>query len=250
MRITRLYTPQALAVDSEIELGPDGCRRLSQVLRLQAGAELLLFNGDGRDYPARLLRSDRRACRVLVTGQGEPEGPPRLVIELALGISRPERMDLALQKAVELGVSGIQPLLLAFCNQRQQGDWREKKARHWRQIILSACEQSGRRWLPQLAQVTDLEGWLGQPPADGPELGLDLVLDPGGGQTLADLSAPAAGRPIRLLVGPEGGLAADEIQACAKRGFSPIRLGPRVLRTETAPLAAIAALQALWGDFC
>jgi 16S rRNA (uracil1498-N3)-methyltransferase len=245
MRLTRIYSRQDLLPGSEIDLEPEACRRLSQVLRLKPGAPLLLFNGDGFDYAARLLHADRRGCRLLLESRGEEEPGALLQIELALGISRPEHMDLALQKAVELGASQLQPLLLSHCNQRQSGDWQVKKARHWQQILISACEQSGRRRLPDLGPVLGLEDWLAQLC----DRGRGLVLDPNARQRLADLPPPASGQPIRLLVGPEGGLADAELGLLRERGFSAIRLGPRILRTETAPLAALAALQTLWGDF-
>ncbi len=245
MRINRLFTPQALREGECIELEPDSCRRLSQVLRLRAGAALALFNGDGHEYPSELLESGKRGCRLRVCRQEATESAGELDIELAIGISRGDHMDRAVQKAVELGVNQIQPLLTDHGNQRLSGDWQEKRQRHWQNIIISACEQSGRCRLPQLQPVAEMAQWL----SDHDAPAYSLMLQPRGACGLGALTAPACGQSISLLVGPEGGLSPAEIEQATKLGFQSIRLGPRVLRTETAPLAAIAALQALWGDF-
>ncbi len=217
-------------------------RHLQQVLRLQPGDLVVLFNGrDGRDYQARLTRIDRRGAEVEILEAGAEELPPALELHLALGISRGERMDWALQKAVELGVAGIQPLFTLRTQVRLQGERLEKRLAHWRGVILSACEQSGRRLLPDLEPPRKLDSWLQQ--TTGPV----LLLDPRAARPLPKLPSP--GERVTFLVGPEGGFDEKERHLAYACGCTGVRLGPRILRTETAPLAALAAAQALWGDF-
>lgn len=241
MRQHRLYTDQPLALNAELTLDPRSARHASKVLRLGAGAPVVLFNGDGRDYEAQLIGSPRDEVRVRTLAAGAPEPVPPLAITLALGVSRGERMDLALQKAVELGVSAIQPLFTERTLVRLSGDRLAKRTEHWRGVIISACEQSGRRRLPTLAPTTTLERWLDAGDHQG------ILLHHAATQALTDLPPP--GPMLTLLIGPEGGLAPRERAQAQARGLSPVRLGPRILRTETAPLAAIAAVQTLWGDF-
>lgn len=245
MRVSRVFTPQLLSEGCDLELEPHSCRRLTAVLRLKPGSPVTLFNGDGHDYRCRLTTAGKRGCKLTVEDAGPEEPRPSLQTTLALGISKGERMDFALQKAVELGVSRIHPLITEFGNQRQIGDWREKKTRHWQNILISACEQSGRRRLPELVPVQTCEQWL----EGGNEEDFKLILYPEGGNTLANLPRPDRNSRLHLLVGPEGGLSPNEIELALAKGFQAVRLGPRILRTETAPLAAIAAIQALWGDF-
>ncbi len=241
MRRRRIHTPQPLAVGDELQLEPQAARHVSQVLRLRRGTELLLFNGDGRDWSARLLTDHKRDVRVAITGCTDEEPPPLLQIHLGLGISKGERMDLAVQKAVELGVDWITPLQTERSVVRLSRERMEKRMRHWQGIMIAACEQSGRRRLPELLAPIQLEAWLSG------VSGTALLLDHRADHTLNQLPAPE-GR-VHLLVGPEGGLSEQERTLATRQGFSAVRLGPRVLRTETAPLAAIAALQILWGDF-
>ncbi len=238
----RLHTGRPLAVGATLTLEEGPSRHLLRVLRLRPGEELILFDGGGRDWPARLLGEKRRRARVEVTGRSDPEPVPALAIHLGIGISKGERMDLALQKAVELGVSAITPLSTARSVVRLSSQRWEKKAEHWRGVIVAACEQSGRRRLPDLAPVASLEQWLPCPDAT-----TCLLLDHRATRTLPQLPPPDGA--VRLLVGPEGGLNDDEREQALAAGFTGVRLGPRVLRTETAPLAAIAAIQTLWGDF-
>lgn len=242
MRRPRIFTPLPLSAGESVDLEGQAARHLTRVLRLQPGDELILFNGEGYDWPARLLGSDRHRALVEVTGRSGPEPPQPLEIHLGIGLSRGERMDLAIQKAVELGVSRITPLQTERSVVRLPPRRLEKRLEHWRGVIIAACEQCGRRRLPVLEAVSPLDGWLSL--AEG-ENGLQL--DHRAGRTLDRLPAPAG--PIRLLAGPEGGLTDAEHRLAVERGFTGVRLGPRVLRTETAPLAAIAAMQMLWGDF-
>lgn len=244
MRVSRIYTSRALVAGALLTLEPSASRYLALVLRLGAGDELTLFNGDGRDYPARIELPSRDGARLRIGEPGKPEPPMPLRIGLALGVSKGERMDFALQKAVELGVCHLQPLFTERSVVRLRDDRLRKRVMHWQGVIISACEQSGRRCPPRLAEPLRLSDWLAQ---ERPSQ-VRLLLDHRSALPLTALPAPS-GETLTLLVGPEGGLAHAERAAAAARGFTGIRLGPRVMRTETAPLAAIAAIQTLWGDF-
>ncbi|MCF8004761.1 MAG: 16S rRNA (uracil(1498)-N(3))-methyltransferase [Chromatiaceae bacterium] len=241
MREHRLYTDQPLSVGGQIALESRPAKHAAQVLRLGAGDPLTLFNGDGHDYRAEILSNTRHQISVQILSVGAPEPAPSLAISLALGVSRGERMDLALQKAVELGVSAIQPLFSSRTLVRLSGERLAKRAQHWQGVVIAACEQSGRRRLPALTPVIDLPDWLQQQQPGG------ILLHHQAARAITELPAPAD--RLSLLIGPEGGLAQKERDLAQAQGFTPVRLGPRVLRTETAPLAAIAAIQTLWGDF-
>ncbi len=211
---------------------------------MKAGDECLLFDGHGLDYPATVTAAARRTVSLRL-------GPPRpvatespLFSRLMLAVTRGSRMDVALQKAVELGASALAPVFTERCGVSLGPDQIPRRLEHWRGVIGAAAEQCGRARIPELTPPMDLEEGLARlPPAPATR----LVLDPGNGGTLADVTPPAEG--VVILVGPEGGLTADELAAAARHGFQGIGLGPRVLRAETAPLAVLAALQALWGDF-
>ena len=239
----RIYSDQPLTVGDEITLEQRPSHHLAQVLRLKPGVEVTLFNGDGHDYPSQLQATGKRAVVARITDRGEPEPLPLLPIELGIGISKGERMDFAVQKAVELGVATITPLITQRCVVRLSAERMEKRLAHWRNTLISACEQSGRRRLPELRPSCRLEEWLEK----GQQLG--ILLDHRASHRLQELPPPQPGESVRLLIGPEGGLTDEERIVAANAGFRGVRLGPRVLRTETAPLAAIAAIQTLWGDF-
>ncbi|MBV5310585.1 16S rRNA (uracil(1498)-N(3))-methyltransferase [Chromatium okenii] len=241
MRHTRIFVDLPLAVGDAVTLPPGATRHVTQVLRLAADAPLILFNGDGCDYPARLLTSHRATATALIQDVTAPEPPMPLAIHLALGVSKGERMEYALQKAVELGVSRLTPLFTERSQVRLEGERLARRLEHWRGVVIGACEQSGRRRLPLLDPALALESWLAEWTAGG------VLLDPEAAQALINLPAPNG--EITLLIGPEGGLSASERQQVKKQGFQGVRLGSRILRTETAPLAAIAVIQALWGDF-
>ncbi len=240
MRTPRVYVDVALAAGAELRLPAAAAAHLARVLRLGPGDPVILFNGDGRDYAGRLLAADRRETRALVESAGVPEPEPPLHLHLAIGISRGERMDFVIQKAVELGVASIRPLFTERSVVRLDAERGQRRHAHWRGVLVAACEQSGRRRLPALHSAVPITGWL-----PGIE-GAGLLLDPQAERSLRDLPVPTA--DITLLVGPEGGLSAAERQQAARSGFTGVRLGPRLLRTETAPLAALAAMQTLWGD--
>ena len=239
MRNTRIFTPQALRGDADFELEPAPSRHLARALRLGVGDTLTLFDGRGGEYPATITAVARNhvAVRTGSCADGLPESPLR--VHLGIALSRGERMDWVMQKSTELGVGAITPLYTARTEVRLDAAREEKKHTHWRQVIASACEQCGRCALPELHTPTRLADWLPSTEAD-----LKLLLHPRGSSDF-DTGPP---RRIALLAGPEGGLSDEEVEAAVAAGFHSLRLGPRVLRTETAPLAALAVLQARWGD--
>ncbi|MFA7386210.1 MAG: 16S rRNA (uracil(1498)-N(3))-methyltransferase [Thiohalobacteraceae bacterium] len=242
MPTPRIYLPVPLQSDSEVALDARAVGHVVRVLRLRVGDLVCLFNGDGKDYAAELIevRKDQARCRVGDARVRATESP--LSIELAQGISRGERMDFTLQKAVELGVRRIVPLATERSQVRLSGEREEKRLQHWQGIILHACEQSGRSRIPELGSVQRLDQWLTT------RLRSDrgLFLDPEGDVNVSGLNPPI--EALSLLVGPEGGLSPAERELAVSAGFQRLRLGPRVLRTETAALTALAALQGIWGD--
>lgn len=217
---------------------------LLRVLRLSVGAELIVFNGDGYDYRARISHAERRSATVEIGARIDARAESSLPIVLAQGIARGEKMDWILQKATELGVSTVVPLRTEWTEIRLNAERAERRHQHWLGVIASACEQSGRATLPTLAPVNELAAWA----AGLADHCLRLALDPDGEHTLASCPPPSPGAPMVLVIGPEGGLSGRDLATLRAAGFVGLRLGPRVLRTETAGIAAIVALQTLWGD--
>jgi 16S rRNA (uracil1498-N3)-methyltransferase len=240
VRVPRVYVEAELLPGTDATLGEDAAAHLARVLRLRTGDPVTLFNGDGRDYAGRLSTLAKREARVTVEAAGDAEPEPPLAIALAIGVSRGERMDFVIQKAVELGVTGILPLLTERSVVRLDDERADRRLSHWRGVLVAACEQSGRRRLPALRPAVAWRSWT--LPAEG----VRLLLDPGADATLPTLAPPRTA--VTLLVGPEGGLTDAERARAIGAGYTPIRLGPRILRAETAPLAALAAMQVLWGD--
>lgn len=241
MRISRIYTTSPISENSQIELDKDASHYLLKVLRLKAGEQLVLFNGDGYQHQCELLSTESKTATVQVVERSEKEKPPVINIHLGIGLSKGDRLDLAFQKATELGVNEITPLFTEHATLKLNEERLKKKSLHWQGIIRSACEQSGRCYLPKLNPPHSLSKWV-QEDTSGPK----LVLSPYESKTLNQFSAPET---LTVLVGPEGGLSEAEIALATHQGFIATRLGKHVLRTETAPLAVIAAAQALWGDF-
>lgn len=244
MRTPRIYTQLPLRIGLQFGLDREAVRHLVQVLRMQPGAAVILFNGDGRDYAGQLLECTRNTAQVIISGCSDEEPPPVLKINLGLGLSKGERMDFALQKSVELGVTGFTPLLTEHSVVRLSAKRMDNRLQHWKRISIAACEQSGRRRLPDVGDILSLSDWLLTSKAMD---GIGILLDHRSDTTLDQLAY--TGASINLLIGPEGGLSQEERNRAKTAGFESIRLGPRVLRTETAPLAAISAIQILWGDF-
>lgn len=243
MRIPRLYLPLPLTVGATVRFNDHAFNHAVRVLRLKPGAALILFNGSGGAFSAKLVDVGKREAwaQVLEFLPGEVESPLRVL--LAQGISRGDKMDYTLQKAVELGIAAIQPLFTERGGVDLSGERLQRKIEHWRGIIIGACEQCGRNRLPELHEPLTLHHWLAQPA----ESGLRLLLDPVAEQGLRRREPPTS--LVTLLIGPEGGLSPAEITQADLVGFNGVRLGPRILRTETAGLAALAAMQALWGDW-
>lgn len=243
MRIPRIFVPLPLRPGAEIDLPAQAGEHLARVLRLERGHPLRLFNGDGGEYTGELVSLAKRlvTARVLEpVERADRESPLR--ITLGQGIARGDKMDWILQKATELGVARIVPLITERTEVKLDAERAERRLAHWQAVIASACEQCGRNRLPQLHEPIRLADWAA---ASANEGGLRLALDPKGEIAARELSSIHA---ATLAVGPEGGLSEHDLAALKQAGFQGLRLGPRILRTETAGLAALAALQAIHGD--
>lgn len=242
MRIPRIYLPIPLASGASVTLNANAANHVIRVLRLKPGAPLVLFNGLGGEYEAVLHNMDRNRAEVSVGNYIAFETESPLHVTLAQGVSRGERMDYTIQKAVELGVTKIVPLISERCEVRLEGERLTKRVQHWQAVAASACEQCGRNRVPPVLVPVSLSSWLAESAH-----GIRLVLNPLAPATLTTLSKPCD-YLITLLIGPEGGLSDAEVKHAQQSGFEGIRLGPRILRTETAAVAALSALQMLWGD--
>lgn len=240
MRIPRIFTQQALSSNTQLELPEEQSHYLSKVLRMQAGRELVLFNGEGGEYGATVVAVSKKSVLVEVGVFTAENRESPLKLELAIGVSRGDRMDWVLQKATELGVTKITPLITERTEVKLGGERADKKVGHWQQILVSACEQCQRNLLPVLSEPMAFSDWVAQCDAE-----LKFVLHH---RDSKGLPADVTPKSLALLVGPEGGLTEDEIGQAVGLGFEPLTLGPRVLRTETAPVAAISLVQYLWGD--
>ncbi|WP_043768734.1 16S rRNA (uracil(1498)-N(3))-methyltransferase [Algiphilus aromaticivorans] len=236
----RIYISTELTANARLRIEGDAFNHTVRVLRLRSGDALTVFNGDGHEYPAHIEVIERQHALLALSAPEQPEVESPLATTLLQAVSKGERMDWALQKATELGVTRIRPIITARCNVKLDTKRWQKKMAHWQGVITSACEQSGRLRLPELLPVAELQAALAEV---GP--GLRLTLDFGGGAALPR-QAPEDG--VTLLVGPEGGLSEEEIASARAAGFHGWRIGPRVLRTETAPVAALALLQQRYGD--
>jgi 16S rRNA (uracil1498-N3)-methyltransferase len=241
MRCPRIYSAQVLALGAQITLEADAAHHLARVLRLPIGSPLILFNGDGNEYPAEIIALDKKNVVVVISNVLTEARESPLAIHLGVAISKGERMDWVIQKATELGVTEISPLQSERVEVRLHGEREEKKLAHWRAVAISACEQCARNRIPVIDDVQPLFNWI-----ENIQVDAKFVLHH---RSVAVLHAQnAAPKSVALLIGPEGGLSEAEIGTAEQRGFRPLRLGPRVLRTETAPLAALSVLQYLWGD--
>ncbi|MGD8783515.1 MAG: 16S rRNA (uracil(1498)-N(3))-methyltransferase [Thioalkalispiraceae bacterium] len=239
MRIPRIYYDGELTVGNTVSLDANASKHICKVLRLEIDAKLILFNGRGKSVQAILKSSSPDAATVIITSETEEATESPLRIHLGLGISKGDRMDYAIQKAVELGVTNITPLITERTIVRLDAKRSVKRQQHWHGIILSACEQSGRSFLPQLNPVTKLGEWLSHTGNH------KLVFVPDADKTLSQFERVSE---TSILIGPEGGLSNPEITQTLGQNFEAVQLGPRTLRTETAVVAACTALQMLWGD--
>jgi 16S rRNA (uracil1498-N3)-methyltransferase len=241
MRVPRIYHPEPLCANARIALSASAARHVGRVLRLGIGDTLTLFDGSGGDYPATIVEAGKRELWVECGEKRHHECESPLQITLAQGVSKGERMDYTIQKAVELGVGRIVPLDTERSVVSLKGDRLQKKMDHWRGVIISACEQCGRNIVPELLPLITLNQWLQQATPDNA-----LLLDHRAESGLSGITLQ--GKECTLLIGPEGGLSPLEQEAATAAGYLGMRLGPRVLRTETAALTALAAIQSRWGD--
>jgi 16S rRNA (uracil1498-N3)-methyltransferase len=231
--VPRFHCPEPLSAGLELALPPGPARHV-QVLRLQPGDALTLFDGRGGEYAARVTHMGRSEVRVLIETHAPVEREAAVQVHLAVGMPANERMDWLVEKAAELGAASIQPLLAERSVLRLAGERAQKKQAHWQGVAIAACEQSGRNRVPEVLAVQPLQAWLAAQARPGLILSLRRGTQP--------LAAQGGVAEVTLLSGPEGGLAAAEEDAAAVRGWQPVHLGPRVLRAETAPLAALALL--------
>jgi 16S rRNA (uracil1498-N3)-methyltransferase len=255
MALPRFYCPRPISIDEIVPLPASAAHHASRVLRLQAGAGLVLFNGNGGEFHGVLEWIDRNGAAVSVKKYLSIERESPLVITLAQAICASEKMDWIVQKGVELGINHIQILTTKLSVIKLSGERAERRVRHWQQVAISACEQCGRNRIPQVLPATSLSIWCGaqmsarKNSTGEASSGLSFVLSPGAKKGLRDFSGPSPISSVTLLVGPEGGLTPDEEAAAMVAGFIPLSLGARILRVETAGLAAASATQALWGDY-
>jgi 16S rRNA (uracil1498-N3)-methyltransferase len=239
MRLSRFFIDAPLSLGCH-ELPETQAHYIGRVLRHAVGDAVQLFDGSGQEFLGELTEVGKKTVRVELREQFAGQPDSRLHVHLGQGLSRGERMDWAIQKATELGVSEITPLVSERCEVRLKDERADKRMAHWRQVMISACEQCGRSTLPVLNPPRSLDEWLGDVEAE-----LKLVLHP----VAEPLTSHATPASLAFLIGPEGGLSDAEVNQAGAAGFQAARLGPRVLRTETAPVVALAVAQQLWGDF-
>ena len=237
----RFHISQPLAVGQLLAL-PDTVAHHIQVLRLAQGELITLFNGEGGEYSATLTQIERRSATVEIKAHHARDVELPFAITLAQALPEGTKMDWIIEKAIELGVSGFQPLAAQRCVVRLSAERAEKKMGHWRGIIESASEQSGRNRLAQLAPLQDYKQWITQQ-----DMHRRIILTPRAQQSLPDWARHQGPQAVTLVIGPEGGLSEQEEEMALRHGALPLAMGPRILRTETAALAAVGALSALWG---
>lgn len=242
MRLSRIYTPQELTVGDTVELKDQAAHYLTRVLRLTVGDAVTLFHGNGEDYTGEVRNIDRQAVLVRLLEKRDAGTESPLKLTLVQAISRGERMDYAVQKAVELGVYAIQPIFTSRVAVRLDDMRRIKRLLHWQAVVTSACEQSGRAVVPQVLEPLTLAEWL-----SGEDNTQRLVLNPAAQSKLSHCKI--TGNSVSVLVGPEGGFSAEEIDQLMANGVAGVSLGPRIFRTESAGPAAMAVLQVIAGDF-
>jgi 16S rRNA (uracil1498-N3)-methyltransferase len=244
MRITRCYVPFDLQAGRKLVLPDHTAQHLVRVLRLSVGQALILFNGDGSDYHAKLISHDKRHSEVEISHAETVDNESPVRITLAQGVARGEKMDWILQKATELGVQHFAPVLTERTEVKLDAERADKRVEHWIGVVISACEQSKRTRIPSIDMPVALNQFAARDNSS-----IKLALDPEGQLSVADLSSMPVENGITLVVGPEGGLGERDLSILNTGGYRGLRLGPRILRTETAGLAAISAIQAVLGDF-
>ncbi|CDG16862.1 16S rRNA (uracil(1498)-N(3))-methyltransferase [Xenorhabdus doucetiae] len=241
MRIPRIYHPERLSTGTEIHLSDDAANHVGRVLRMGNGQALQLFDGSNQVFDATITETSKKTVKVAILDGTFSDHESPLNLHLGQVMSRGEKMEFTIQKSVELGVNTITPLLSERCGVKLDAERLEKKLQQWKKIAIAACEQCGRNQLPEIRPVMSLETWCAE--NDG---SLKLNLHPRAKHSINTLPLPV--EKVRLLIGPEGGLSAEEIEMTAKYQFTDILLGPRILRTETTALTAITALQVRFGD--
>lgn len=241
MRISRLYSSDSLNTGQTLDLQDDNAHYVRTVLRLKKEQSLILFNGLGGEFLCVINEVSRKRVVISIVEAIDRTVESPLYVTLGLGVSRGDRMDWAVQKAVELGVNNITPLITERCVVKFKAEKKQQRLQHWKNIVQHAAEQSSRTILPELNEITTLDDWVKE------QQGLKVFLDPYAEQSLADLQP--SNMKVTLLTGPEGGFSEQERELAIAAGFTPVRLGARILRTETASLAALSAVQMLWGDF-
>ena len=237
----RIYFPSDLTLNATYELDSDNSTHLIRVLRLTNGDPIDVFDGNGNEYSAVLCDVQKKSASFQVNELIRQEPQQALSLHLGQVVSKGDRMDFTIQKATELGITDITPLWSERCEVRLKGDRLEKKMVHWQNIAISACQQSGRCKIPVIHPPMDYLDWAKNTNAD-----IRLLLHPHQQQPLSQYEQPHS---VALLIGPEGGFSEDEVEYAINTGFTGLRLGPRILRTETASLAALSVLQYVWGDF-
>lgn len=240
----RFFSPSPLTIGQTTALSENAAAHAIRVMRLKAGDTLILFSGDGFDYQCALTDIEKKAAYAEVQSRTAVSNESPLNIRLLQGISSGDRMDYTIQKAVELGITEIFPLMTDRSVTKLSGDRAGKRVEHWQGVAIAACEQSGRAVIPPVHAPVTLAQWLGQHET---QASLNILLNPVGAKRLAQIDKPSC--HIHMLIGPEGGLSPGEIALASQNNFQSIVLGPRILRTETAAVTAIASMQTLWGDF-
>ncbi len=245
----RFYHPETLAVGQLIELTTENKHHAARVLRLKKGDPIILFDGQGGEYSAHISVISKSGTTAVIEDFHDIDRESPLHIELAQAICVNEKMDWIIQKAVEMGVTSIQPVSTERSIVHLSDERSAKRLQHWQKIVISACEQCGRNQIPEVYPLASLPQWLSQKKSESSAHGMPIMLSIVATTRLSQIAQPAPGIPITLAVGPEGGFTPDEAVTLEHAGFISLRLGQRILRTESAPLAAVSALQALWGDF-
>lgn len=242
----RIFVPGPVFPGDRLALPATAANHVARALRLGQGDLVTLFDGRGGEYSARLVAIDKARVEVELLGFSAVDRESSLRIRLVQCLQGGDKMDFTIQKAVELGVDEIIPVISRRSVVRLDGERAAKRVEHWRSVVVAASEQCGRNVLARVADIESFDRWLARPPRDEARR---LLLSPHAEATVASVLADVPANGVELLIGPEGGLAPEEAELALARNFCKLRLGPRVLRTETAGLAAIAALHAHWGDF-
>ncbi len=245
----RFYLNKTINAGQVIELSDDTEHYATRVLRLRENDKITLFNGKGGEYSGRIISIKKSNTKISIDQHYDFEYESPLNIELVQAICVNEKMDWIIQKAVELGVTRIQPISTNRSVVRLSTERAAKRLRHWEKTVISACEQCGRNHLPQVLPLISLADWLSNQKTDQVHQHFNFMLSPTADKTLSNFPCPTSDTVITLAVGPEGGFTSEEERGFLHASFTPVQLGQRILRTETAAMAAIAAMQTLWGDF-